>query len=106
MLDLKRYNIEDVYLCSLSNDSGYHIRKEPFISERNPDFIINPSKDGKVLRSLRSIEYYYHIDSKEPISDYLEVVPTSLSRGEIFRIADAVNDQKLKPKTYTKSIYN
>lgn len=106
MFDLYKYKTDDVYLCSLSSDSGSHIRKEPFISERNPNYIINRQKNGKTLKSLRSIAFYYHIDRVEPIADYLDNIPGYLSKNDIIRIADMVNENNLKPKVKQKSLYN
>lgn len=106
MFDLYKYKTDDVYLCSLSNDNGLHIRKEPFISERNPNYILNSSKNGKVLKSLRELSFYYHMEEINPIAAYLDNIPSYLSKTDIFRIADTVNEKDLKPKVKTKNYYN
>ncbi len=106
MFDLYKYKTDDVFLCSLSNDNGSHIRKEPFVSERNTNYIINQQKNGKVLKSLRNITFYYHIDNVEPIADYLDNIPGYLSKNEILKIANTVNENNLKPKVKQKVLNN
>ncbi len=106
MFDLYKYKIDDVYLCSLSDNNGYHIRKEPFVSMRNSNYIINETKNGKRLNSLRSITFYYHIDNVEPLADYLDYKPQSLSKKKIIELANVINENNLKPKVKTKSLYN